>query len=71
MDSALQLGQSTIQMCFTVAANTVFNSMSERIYSAEREVQYYVLYFYPKCLSVLLSVSVLYGRNKECGRQIY
>lgn len=44
MDSALQLGQSTIQMSFTVAANTVFNSMSERIYSAEREVQC-MLYF--------------------------
>lgn len=38
MDSALQLGQSAIRMAFTVSANIVFNTLSERIYSAEREV---------------------------------
>jgi len=38
MDCALQLGKSNALMSYTVAANTVFNSMSEKLYSAEREV---------------------------------
>jgi len=38
MDSALQLGQSSVQMSFTADANTVLNCMSERLYSAEKEV---------------------------------
>lgn len=38
MDCALQLGKSNALMSYTVAAGTVFNSMSEKLYSAEREV---------------------------------
>lgn len=38
MDCALQLGKSSALMSYTVEANTVFNSMSEKLYSAEREV---------------------------------
>jgi len=45
MDFALQLGQSSSQMSFTVGANTVFNTMSERLYSAEKEV-YIINIFY-------------------------
>lgn len=40
MDSALQLGQSSAKISFSVEANTVFNTMSERLYSAEKEVCY-------------------------------
>lgn len=40
MDQALQLGQSSGMMSYTVNATTVFNVMSERLYSAEREVYY-------------------------------
>ncbi|XP_016661682.1 uncharacterized protein LOC100167062 isoform X1 [Acyrthosiphon pisum] len=39
MDCALQLGRSNALMSYTVAADTVFNSMSEKLYSAEREFQ--------------------------------
>ncbi|XP_015373883.1 PREDICTED: uncharacterized protein LOC107168856, partial [Diuraphis noxia] len=39
MDCALQLGKSNALMSYTVAASTVFNSMSEKLYSAEREFQ--------------------------------
>ncbi|VVC25211.1 Hypothetical protein CINCED_3A020073 [Cinara cedri] len=39
VDTALQLGQSTGQMSYTLAANTVHNTVSERLYSAEKEFQ--------------------------------
>ncbi|XP_026822033.1 uncharacterized protein LOC113560387 isoform X1 [Rhopalosiphum maidis] len=39
MDCALQLGRSNALMSHTVEANTVLNSMSEKLYSAEREFQ--------------------------------
>ncbi|XP_025202598.1 uncharacterized protein LOC112599754 [Melanaphis sacchari] len=39
MDCALQLGRSNTLMSYTVEANTVLNSMSEKLYSAEREFQ--------------------------------
>jgi len=46
MDCALQLGKSNALMSYTVAASTVFNSMSEKLYSAEKEVPIvFVLYF--------------------------
>lgn len=38
MDAALKLGQSSGLMSFTVGANTVFNIMSNTLYSAEKEV---------------------------------
>jgi len=49
MDCALQLGKSNALMSYTVAANTVFNSMSEKLYSAEREVPIvFILCFSPQ-----------------------
>jgi len=45
MDCALQLGRSNALMSYTVAADTVFNSMSEKLYSAEREVGTYIILF--------------------------
>jgi len=47
MDCALQLGRSNALMSHTVEANTVLNSMSEKLYSAEREVPItIILYFF-------------------------
>jgi len=70
MDCALQLGKSNALMSYTVAASTVFNSMSEKLYSAEREVpivfilyfsrQKYGLYNYIVMCMFVLSVSVSY-----------
>lgn len=48
MDSALKLGQSSGLMSFTVGANTVFNIMSNTLYSAEKEV-------YNICISFFIS----------------
>lgn len=45
MDSALQLGQSAAKIAFTIEANTVFNTMSERLYSAEKEVYRFMYNF--------------------------
>ncbi|XP_060857071.1 uncharacterized protein LOC132934745 [Metopolophium dirhodum] len=39
MDCALQLGRSNALMFYTVAADTVSNSVSKKLYSAEREFQ--------------------------------
>ncbi|KAF0768233.1 Uncharacterized protein FWK35_00002293 [Aphis craccivora] len=39
MKCALQLGRSNALMAYTVEANTVLNSMSEKLYSAEKEFQ--------------------------------
>lgn len=68
MDSALKLGQSSGLMSFTVGANTVFNIMSNMLYSAEKEVYNICILFFiskNKCVIyefffLLLLVSVLY-----------
>ncbi|XP_050422091.1 uncharacterized protein LOC126834312 [Adelges cooleyi] len=39
IDSALQLGRSSLQMSFSVEANAVFNIMSDRLYTAEQELK--------------------------------
>lgn len=75
MDSALQLGQSSVQMSFIVEATTVLNSMSERLYTAEKEVNCYVLFLLPKIAIIysyiLLLVSGLYERYNKNRRTIY
>jgi len=45
MDRALQLGKSNALMSYTVEANTVLNSMSEKLNFAEKEVGTYNNYF--------------------------
>jgi len=45
MDCALQLGSSNALMSYTVAADTVFNSVSKKLYSAERGTYLYTIQF--------------------------
>lgn len=53
MDSALKLGQSSGLMSFTVGANTVFNIMSNMLYSAEKEVCNICILFLSQIINVL------------------
>jgi len=47
MDRALQLGRSNALMSYTVEANSVLNSMSEKLNLAEKEVPIIIiLYFF-------------------------
>lgn len=54
MDAALKLGQSSGLMSFTVGANTVFNIMSNTLYSAEKEVcNICILFFISKSKCII------------------
>lgn len=46
MKCALQLGRSNALMAYTVEANTVLNSMSEKLYSAEKEVPIIIILYF-------------------------
>lgn len=46
MDIALQLGQSCGQMAYTLAANVLYNTMSERCYSAQKEVCLIICFYH-------------------------